>query len=392
MAKCVRLLAVALLGIATIAGVSAAPFTPDDDAVILERLPEVRDPALTALKKLRTVQRARPDDLRIATTFARRAIDASRATGDPRWLGQAHAALAPWWAAPNAPDSAVLLRATIKQAQHDFDGALVDLDRLVDRRSDAAAQARLTRATVRTVVGRHAEALADCAVLSPRVAPVVAAGCRAGALSQTGFAAEAARGLDVALAESGVPPALRAWALTLAAEIAQRDGDAVGAETRFTEALAIDPHDQYLRGAYADFLLDYGRAAEVVSLLRDDTRNDALLLRLTLAEARLPAEGTAFSAHRAELAARFAATRLRGDTLHRREEARYALVLERDPVRAVTLAKANFALQREPADLRILAESGAAANDAAALATARDWQARTGAMDPAATAALGGRR
>lgn len=391
MGNAMRILAAVLLAIVATAGASAVPFVPDGDAVVLERLPEARDPTLIALKRLRTLQRAKPDDLRVATTFARRAIDASRATGDPRWLGQAQAALAPWWTAPDAPDSTVLLRATIRQAQHDFDAALADLDGLVARHPDDV-QARLTRATVRSVVGRHPEALADCAALAPRVASLVAVACRAGPLSQSGKAGEAARLLDVALAEPGSSAAIRVWALTLAAEIAQRRGDWLTAHARFAEALALNPRDQYLLGAFADFLLDRDRPADVVALLRDETRNDALLLRLTLAEARLPGERAAFDAHRAELAARFEATRRRGDALHRREEARYALALERDPARAAVLAKANFALQREPADLRILAETGVAANDAAAISTATSWIARTGAADVAVTAALGGRR
>jgi len=72
----------------------------------------------------------------------------------------------------------------------------------------------------------------------------------------------------------------------------------------FSAALASEPEDQYLRGAYAAVLLDQGRSAEVASLLKDWTRNDGLLLRLTLAESRLPEAKASFEAHRAELAAR----------------------------------------------------------------------------------------
>ena len=144
--------AVLLVGTLVAAPVLAAPAIPWSDDVVLERLPESRDPSIATLKKMRSLVRAAPQDLRVATLYARRAVDASRATGDPRYLGQAQAALQPWWSADDPPSPALLLRATIKQSLHDFDGALADLDRLLARAPDDA-QARLTRATVRSVVG-----------------------------------------------------------------------------------------------------------------------------------------------------------------------------------------------------------------------------------------------
>jgi len=47
----------------------------------------------------------------------------------------------------------------------------------------------------------------------------------------------------------------------------------------------------------------------------------------------------------------------------------------------VGLARANFAVQKEPSDLRVLVEAARAADDARALATAREWLASTGLRD-----------
>jgi len=347
--------AVLLVGTLLAAPVLAAPAIPVSDDVVLERLPESRDPSIATLKKMRALVRAAPQDLRVATLYARRAVDASRATGDPRYLGQAQAALQPWWSADDPPSPALLLRATIKQSLHDFDGALADLDRLLARAPDDA-QARLTRATVRAVVGRAVEARADCDRLDRAVPALVAAACRASADASTW------RALDAALAADTTSPAgIRTWALTIAGEMAARRGDAVGADARFREALALDPNDAYLAGAYADFLIDAGRHAEAARLLDNRTRHDALLLRLVIAERQLPERRERYEADRAELAARFDATRRRGDSVHRREEARYALEVEDDPARALTLARANFAMQKEPADARLLADAARAA-------------------------------
>jgi len=369
----------------------STPYLPANDDVVLERLPEKGDPALRELKRMRAQLAATPRNLEVAAVVARRAIDASRASGDPRFLGQAQAALAPWWSAPEAPSVVMLLRATIKQSQHDFDGALVDLDRLL-KADPRAAQARLTRATVLTVVGRYADAQGDCIELSNLATALVVAGCLAPPTSLSGGAERAYAELLRVLVRPGTDAVTIEWALTLAAEIARRRGDAVAAERHFRAALALDPADAYLKGAYADFLLDAGRPRDVLPLVAADVTNDALLLRLVLAEQRLPDQRDAFAAHRAEMAARFDAARRRGDSLHRREEARFRLAVEGDAAGALVLARDNWKVQREPADLRILVDAAKAAGDAGALRLATDWIAKSRLEDATVTAALAGSR
>jgi uncharacterized protein HemY len=73
------------------------------------------------------------------------------------------------------------------------------------------------------------------------------------------------------------------------------------------------------------------------------------------------------------LRARFDAAMLRGDTVHQREQARFELALRKDPAAAVTLAKANWMVQKEPADLRILADCALASGDAEAARLVADW-------------------
>jgi len=377
----------ALWSLTAMVAAAAKPYLPDDDAVVLERLPEKSDPTLRDLKRMRATLAATPRNLDVAVAVARRAIDASRATGDPRFVGQAQAALAPWWNAADAPAAVVLLRSTIKQSQHDFDGALADLDSLL-KANPRAAQARLTRATVLTVVGRHAQARDDCAALVDLAAPIVVAGCFAPPASLSGDAERAYADLLRVLARPVTDAGVVEWALTLAAEIAQRRGDSVSAEQHFRAALALDPNDAYLKGAYADFLLDSKRPRDVLPLVADDLTNDALLLRRVLAEQQLPDQRDAFVAHRAEMAARFDAARQRGDSLHRREEARFRLAVEGDVAGALVLARDNWKVQREPADLRVLVDSAKSAGDEAALRLATDWIAKTRLEDATLTGAL----
>jgi hypothetical protein len=111
----------------------------------------------------------------------------------------------------------------------------------------------------------------------------------------------------------------------------------------------------------------------VLPLLRGETKNDVLLLRLALAEQRVPQARAAFAEHRSELADRFDAARRRGDSLHLREEARFRLAIGTDTRTALQLARDNWNVQREPADLRILVEAARATGDQATLKTASDW-------------------
>jgi tetratricopeptide (TPR) repeat protein len=383
------LLIVALLGTASAV---ATPYIPGADSDVLERLPEKTDPSLRDVKRLRASLSRHPDDLALAVRLGRRAIEASRDTGDPRFLGQAQAALAPWWklAAPPAP--ALLLRATIRQSNHDFDGAMVDLDRLIAI-NPTDGQALLTRSTVLTVQGKYVAALVDCRRIAPLTLPLVAAACVAAPLSLSGDAAGAYDTLTSTLAHApNADPGLREWALTLAGEIAERRGDHAAAETHFRSALALDPHDPYLIAAYCDFLLDRGRAREVPPLVANQTRNDNLLLRQALAEQQLPDARSAFAQHRQELADRFDAARRRGDSLHKREEARYLLTIESDAVRALRLTRENWQVQREAADLRILAEAARAAGDAATLREVADWTVANRLQYAAVSGPAGDRR
>src|SRR2546429_7035688 len=178
--------------------VGAAPYVPENDAIVLERLPEQADPSLKTLKRMRAALRVNPSNLDVAVPVAKRAIEAARATGDPRFLGQAQAALAPWWTPIDPPVPALLLRATLKQSQHDFVGAIADLDRLIAT-APAGAQARLTRATVLTVTGQYDKARRDCASLTPLASPLAVAACDAAPASLSGDAESAYRKLTQSL-------------------------------------------------------------------------------------------------------------------------------------------------------------------------------------------------
>ena len=112
------------------AGAVAAPFVPAADAEVLEQLPaNASDPRARELLALRRAWRAQPQDLATALRLATRYQDEVAATGDPRYMGYAQAALQPWWALPDPPVAVRVLRAMLRQFDHQFDAALADLGR-----------------------------------------------------------------------------------------------------------------------------------------------------------------------------------------------------------------------------------------------------------------------
>lgn len=347
------------------------PYRPSDDDQVLERLTfRATDPIARELAALRSDLHRNPDNLDTAVKLATRYIEQGRSEGDPRFLGQAQAVLSPWWRLSSPPPAALLLRATIKQNAHQFDQALVDLDQVLVTQP-TNPQAWLTKASILLVQARYDEARLACRQLTRLTASHVLLGCLSDIAGLTGQSAKGRALLQQVLSDAPLAGRERIWIATILAETAARTGALQEAEHAFAKAFKTGIKDQYLLGAYADFLLDQRRYREVIQLLQSETKADGLLLRLTLAEQRL--DLPTFHNHTAELLARFAAARERGTIVHVREEARFTLALLHDATRALPLAQANWAVQREPADARILLESAFAAQDRSAAQPVIDW-------------------
>ncbi|HMW56094.1 MULTISPECIES: tetratricopeptide repeat protein [Candidatus Accumulibacter] len=358
----------------------AVPYLPQSDTQVLERLPFApTDPSARELRALREELARQPQRLDLAVEIARRYTELGRVRGDPRFAGYAQAALANWWEQSEPPSEVLLLRATLRQRNHDFDAALLDLAALI-RRNPRDGQARLTRATVLQVQGNYAAAAAECTALRRLAPELVWAACSYGLASVNGRLRESHDALHALLArQPQVSPEIRAWVLSMLAEMAARAGLDDAAEAHFREALAIDGSDHYLLNAYADWLLDHGRPAQVVKLLTSRQGSDALLLRYTLALKAM--NSPELAAHVEQLRARFAASQLRGDRVHQREQARFTLELLGDPQAALTLARENWTVQKELPDLRLLVETSLATRDLATLASARQWLAQARSED-----------
>lgn len=360
--------------------VAAAPYTPADDGQVLERLPfKANDPISRELRQMRADLQRNPNDLATAVRLARRYYSLVGEEGDPRYLGYAQAALAPWWTISNPPTDVLILRASLGQFRHDFAGALADLGQVIEREPENS-EARTLRAIIHIVQARYDQARIDCRAIR-QVAELIATGCEAMVDGLTGKADAAYHSLSETLKrhpQANVSEKL--WVHIRLAELAERLQRLDLAEMHYKQALAFNITDGFLLAAYADLLLDLKRPGDVVKLLSDKVRSDVLLLRLAFAERAL--NMPVAREHEAVLAARFEAAQRRGETVHQQEEARFALYAQKDVKKALALAQDNWKVQREPRDARIYLEAGLAAKDAKAAQPVLQWLSESRIEDP----------
>jgi tetratricopeptide (TPR) repeat protein len=320
------------------------PRVPASDDVVLERLPfRPNDPIAREMSDLRKALQRDPRDQVAALKLAHRYYGLVAEEGDPRYIGYAQAALAPWWEMTEPPVEVQVMRASLRQFNHDFSGAINDLDSVITR-YPGHAQARALRATIHMVQARYPQARTDCQALFGITDEVIATGCLAMVDGLTGRAQPAYDTLLATLANHAeARPDERLWVLLRLAEISQRIGKVEIAEQHFRQAVA----------------------------LKDRTRSDVLLLRLVFATRMLKSPDAA--SLQATLAARYAAAQLRGDTVHQQEEARFVLAIDGDANRALDLALKNWTVQREPRDARIVLEAALAARKPVAAQPVLTW-------------------
>lgn len=368
------MLAVAALLCAT---AQAAPHTPTQDSEVIERLPfKPGDTTARELSALRAAVAKAPADPEPALALAERYFDLATARGDPRYVGYADAVVGRFSANMTAP--LLLMRGTVRQYRHDFADALSDYAAALKLDSDLAG-AHAWRGAIYLVQANYTAATLECEALLRMDRPVLNGGCAGLTQAYTGHLATAYKTLQRALAAAHYDDQ-RLWLNTRLAEVAGWQGQAALAEQHFRRALDLGLDDSYLLAAWSDFLLDQGHAEQVIQQLTKWDTVDGLLLRLTEAETAL--KRPAAKAHMQALGDRFAAAKLRGDTTHQAEEARFYLRLRHDPKEAVRLAVANYQVQKEPRDARVVLESALVDHNPAAAQPVLDWLQSSGFEDP----------
>ncbi len=379
-------LAAVLVG-GALAGVRAEPVHPASDQTVVETLATQLGDRLTQ-RRLRQALAASPRDASLAVEVAQGHLALARTQGDARFAGLALGALSAWPASGSSvPVEVLMMRATVAQYLHDFDGAAALLDR-VTQRSPNHAQAWLTLATIRRVQGRYAESDAACKRVGDSGQVLHASACLAENLSLTGQNDQARSRLQQLMLSPAVMRAdgvaIRQWLLTTLAELEERAGQPEAARSAWARAQALGA-SPYVLTAYADFLLQQQQPAEALTLLQGQDKTDAVLLRLSIAAHRLASPQAKAWSREMQARLQAAASRPGSGLVHAREQARFALEVLGQPEKALSLARQNLSHQRETADWLLMAQvARAQTSDKAqrtALAELNRLQQGTGIVD-----------
>jgi Tfp pilus assembly protein PilF len=355
---------------------TAAPYRPSDSNTVLLQL----DPATQkAASNMSTRIAQSRTNASIAEQTAATFIKLGRLEHDERYFGYAAGVLESWRTVNAAPIELIVLRADVAQHQHRFIEAKQILDEVLTRDS-RNIRARLMRASVLMTIGQPLEAKADCQKLIAAREVFLATVCLAQASSLLGQLPSSYALLSNALSQSnqlapspGDASEQLAWSYGVAAEMAQRLGDASASEAWLRKALALSPSDLVSRLQLCDLLIQNRHAAEVPQLLANISPSEPILLRLALAAKQIGQSEDANSALQAWRMAVEQSDRL-GVRLHLRELAIGQLQLLRSSADALATAKKNWEVQREPIDARVLAAAARAQNDHATLRMLAEWR------------------
>lgn len=356
----------------------AAVVEPASDDEVIEVLPAAVG-SRAEERRLRQQLAQNPRSEQVAVLLARRYLERARSDGDPRYAGQALAALRAWADPIEAPDQVLLLQATVQQFVHEFEPAAANLERLVNRQP-GLAQAWLTLATVRRVQGRYALSDQACEGLAKTGESLYAAACRAENDSLQGRHGRARETLAAQSIHHRNSRAVQNWLLTTSAENEVRAGAPGEAEKQYRRALSAS-QDPYTALSFADFLLHRRQWTQVLEVLAAQPRSDAVLLRRAIAGVQSGSAQGSLDAKEMRERMLLAGQRPQARVAHARERAMFALWIDKSPREALELARENVRHQREPLDLLVLVEAALASRDADAVRAAGELARSMGLRD-----------
>lgn len=363
---------------------SAMPYRPDSASAVIDTLP-----AGSATYETRLV--THPQGMNAAggkaMPFAQvepqiqALLSRAYSQGDPRALGQAESLLEPY--ATDTTPSVRLLRANILQAGHDFDGARRELRAILKQIPDQP-DSILMLSSIDLVQGQFDAARTGCGNIRDMGLMVLRFACIAQVDAMTGKLASSRDMLaKIAQINNGLTASQQRWLDLILADMALRLDDPVLAKSVFEQ---LDASSAPSLTARADWLLAHQAWALTQQLLAGHTDNDALLLRLVMAELRL--NDPQAQAHYQLLAERMNVWQERGETAHQREQAMFAL-MQNPPQKALQLARLNWQKQRETADVVVYANAALRAQSQPDLAVLQAWIKQTGFEYPRLNAVVG---
>jgi tetratricopeptide (TPR) repeat protein len=350
---------------------------PQDTVLVLSNKATGQD---AALRGAVARWREQPDNLNTSLEYARAAFLAGMAEGDLRWFGAAKTALNPWWTQTQLPAEAFFVRALVKQGFHDFDGALLDLQKAIEV-DNTQLEFLGWQVAIYLVKAEMEKARQTCALIRQRFGTGEGDACTAQLQYRSGDTVGAIKTLDTLIAHPDFQgPNARDWLAFHRGEARRVNGDVADAIGIWRPHLQSFPRNHVLRLALVELLNQEKRFQEAWQLNTQAPRSDALLVQAIISSrgmGQASAQGLT-----AEFKQRLEFQRQRGDGLIERPHLVFLLQIDQQPAQALTLALESWQTQREPADAILLAQAAIGAGKPAAIRTVMDWQATTGYTEP----------
>lgn len=327
-----------------------------------------------------SVGRKATDRLQTASSEARALFVAALEQGDPRWLGQAQAALAPWWTQTQLPSETLFVRALIKQGLHDFDDARLDLKRAIAAEPDRPEFWSWLFAL--DLVGANmAPAGATCQEIQSRFGSQEGDACLGVLHYRSGRARDGLVLLDRLAARSSDRSRSSAdWLAFHRGEARRVLGSPQEGLAIWLAALKSGSGPHGLRLAAVELLNDLGRFAEADRLNDQKPRSDAMLVQAIRSARGLGQTEQAAALTRA-FRARLERQMARGDLTNERPVIAFWLDIEQQPANALALARQAWATQREPADAVLYGRAALLLRDQPAARALMTWVKDTGFVD-----------
>lgn len=366
-------LCIMLLAIGFEQGACAAPRVPTNPQEVLENLPEKM--------LMPTVVNATKTDLTEALSQAQSLLAHAQHTGDPRYLGYAEAQLKPWLKQTTIPDDVLVMRARLRQFDHQFANALIDIAQVLQHQA-RHPEALLLQASIYQVRADYPQARASCQRLRNLSTLVLALICEAQVDGLNGQSDKAFATMTRLLPSvNNLELGQQSWFYLAFGDLALRRGQLADAEKYYRR---LEMNNPAALASLSDVLLRQKRYAEVQKLLANYQQHDGLLLRLAIAEKALNTQQAQALAH--TLQQRFAALRLRDNNSHLREEAVFSFYVQDNASKALTVARANWQQQREPYDAEIYWLAAQKIQSTADIRLLQTWLTQTKLQDVYLTA------
>jgi len=301
-------------------------------------------------------------------------------TQEQRAYGHTLAVLQRWPAQQEMTSVIHILLASVLQHEHQFGEALSHLDAALIK-DPANAQAWLMRAQINLVIANYDMARESCNVLRSMVQPAVGINCLAQVDALTGNAQRSLERVENLLSESrDLSRQDYAELFTSAAGFAQRLGKVEDAMRYYNTAWQISPDQPYVLVHYAHLLLEHSHYEEVIALFapRDESSlpdEQKILYTRALSMSDEIQHIDHARLLRDSLEESFEAAFKRQEALPNKAYAQFALYLSNEPEIALTAARANWSLQKEPSDTLLLALTAQENHAQAVIAVLAHWVA-----------------